>query len=172
MSKPFTLELQGIDKLMTALSGMPEKVKKEIGAEIRFAAEEIEATAAQQAPADQGLLRNEISSFKVDELEYDIVSAADYSAFVEFGTRGKAVIPAGLQDYASQYMNRKGATSLGAKEAIFNWCKRKGIDPKAWYPIFLSIMINGTRPHPFFFSALDKVKPKLIERIKNILTDL
>lgn len=167
-SKPLVIE--GLDKLLGKVSALPAKLKEEIDFEIGASAKQIERDAKRDAPKNVGFLVNEISSFKNKDLDWEVVSAASYSPFVEFGTRGKVRIPAGLENFAGQYASTKGASSLGAKEAIFEWCKQKGIEPKAWYPIFLSIMIHGIEPHPFFFHNFLKEKPKLIARIKKILT--
>ena len=121
------------------------------------------------APADQGFLRQRISKDHVGAMNYNIISQSDYSAFVEFGTKSKVVIPAGLEDVAAQAKASTGFDPLTAKEAIFNWCQRQGIDQKLWYPIYVSIMVNGITPHPFFFANFERVKPGLLNRVQNIL---
>jgi hypothetical protein len=172
MAKGVTIEVKGLDKLQKQLTGLPSKLKKEVGAEIGFAAEEMAALAKADAPADQSFLRQEISVKKIDELNYEDVSGADYSGYLEFGTRTQVHIPAGLEDEAQAAKSAKGATSGSVRKAIFEWCRRKGIEESAWFPIYLSIMIKGIKPHPFFFKQLERVRPKLIKNIENILDDL
>jgi hypothetical protein len=111
---------------------------------------------------------NEISSFQEKPLSWALVSGASYSAFVEFGTRSNVVIPAGLEAEAAKF--REGSlSSLSAKEAIFNWCARHGIDRKFWYAIFIKIMTAGVHPHPFFFKQLEAERPQLLNRLQQIL---
>lgn len=169
MAAPFTFKLEGADKVLSALKNLPVKIKKEIKAEIEIGGQNIVNAARSDAAADQGLLRNGITSYPTGDLQVDIVSAADYSAFLEFGTRTKIRIPPGAEQFASQYRSRSDASSLGAKEAIKNWCKRKGIEN--WYPVYISIMVKGIEPKPFFFHNFFIEKPKLIRRIKNILVN-
>jgi hypothetical protein len=135
----FTVDLVGFDTIGERLKTASEAVFKEVDAEIGATAKDMERGAKRDAPVDQGLLRNEISSFQEKPLVWALVSAAQHSAFVEFGTRGNAVIPPGLEQEASNAL-AKVTSTLGAKQAIFNWCARKGIDRKFWYPIFIQIM--------------------------------
>lgn len=172
MAKGVTIEVKGYDKLKKQLTAMPAQLKKEVGAEIGFAAEEVAELARTDAPADQSFLRQQISVNKIDELNYEDVSGADYSGYLEFGTRTQVQIPAGLEDEAAAAKSAKGATSGSVRQAIFEWCRRKGIEESAWFPIYLSIMIKGIKPHPFWFKQLARVEPKLIKNIENVLEDL
>lgn len=167
----FTVKLQGFDEMKRKLKSLPKEITREVDAEIEVGAMEIAALAKRAAPADMGILRGEIVPIKEKELQWSVFSQAEYSAFVEFGTRSKVQIPAGLEDEAARLRRDKTQSSLTAKEAIFAWCKRKGIDEKAWYPIFIKLMTVGMTPHPFFFRQLDVVRPKIIAGIKNVLDD-
>jgi hypothetical protein len=172
MAKAVTVEIQGLERLQKNLNQLPKKLRKEIGAELGFATEQMADYARNDAPADQSFLRQEITVKKIDELDYEYISGADYSPYVEFGTRHKVQIPAGLSEVAAEFKGRKGASSLSVKELIFAWCKRKGIEEKAWYPIYVSLMVNGIAPHPFFFKQVERVRPQLIKNIDNILDSL
>jgi hypothetical protein len=174
MATGFRIEIQGLKELTRKLDQLPTKLRQQIGAEIGFAAEEIKGLAQEAAPADVGFLRNEISVDKIDELHYEVISGAEYSPFVEFGTRHKVQIPPGLEEFASDFSlgkHIKTPTSLSAKEAVFAWCERKGIDKKLWYVIYVSLMVNGVTPHPFFFKQGFIVKPKLEQNIQNVLNN-
>ncbi len=164
----FTVDLVGFDTIGARLATASEAVFKEVDAEIGASVKVMEQGAKRDAPVDQGLLRNEISSFQDKPLVWSLVSQASYSAFVEFGTRSLVQIPPGLEAEAAQFRGSTGGT-LGAKEAIFNWCARHGIDRKFWYPIFVKIMVRGIRPHPFFFKQLDAEKANLLNRLQQIL---
>lgn len=168
MARGFDIKIEGLDKLTKKIQQLPATMRKNIGAEIGFAAHEMADLAKVDAPADQGTLRQEITFKKINELNYEYISQAGHSGFVEFGTRTKVQIPSGLQEYADVII-KSASSSLSAKEAIFAWCKRKGIDEKAWYAIYLSVMRVGINPHPFFFKQVDRVKPSLIANIKKVV---
>ena len=164
----FTLTLEGFDTIQERLKTASDEVFKEVNAEIMASMKNMEAGAKRDAPKDQGLLVNEISVLPQETfLEGVLVSQADYSAFVEFGTRDLRVIPPGLEQEAEAA--RTATSSLSAKQAIFQWCARHGIDKKFWYPIFVKIMVRGIRPHPFFFKQLDAEKANLLNRLQQIL---
>jgi phage gpG-like protein len=116
-------------------------MQKEIEMEIKASAQMIERNAVRDVPGDQGFLRNGITHFKSGNLQFDIVSNAEYSAYVEFGTGALVDVPEGLESYAIQF-------------------KGKGIK-----------QVN-LPARPFLFSNYHLEKPKLIQRIKNILADL
>ena len=165
------VNIKGFDELKSRLRNMPAKMVRLVDAELQDGVRAMVAEAKQRAPADQGILRMEITDQKIAPLKYKFLSGAIYSAYVEFGTRSLVSVPPGLAEYAAQFLNAGGISSLGAKEAIFAWCKRKGIPPKAWYPIFLKIMIVGTKPQPFFFPAFDRIEPIIVANIKRALQE-
>jgi hypothetical protein len=163
--------LKGFGELQAKLDQAIKTLPAEIEAELEVAGQEVRDLAITAAPADQGILREGIQSVKTGSLAVSVFSNALYSGYVEFGTKSNVQIPAGLEDVAIQL---KGASvsSLSAKEAIFNWCKRKGIDKRLWYPIYIKIMVKGIKAHPFFFRQLDVVRPNLLNNIKNILNSI
>ncbi len=164
----FTVDLVGFDNIGERLEKATDVVLKEVDNEMNASILTMKQGAQRDAPRDTGTLANEISADTSVFLEKSLVSAADYSAFVEFGTRSLVQIPPGLEAEAAQFRGSTGGT-LGAKEAIFNWCARHGIDRKFWYPIFIKIMVKGIRPHPFFFKQLDAEKANLLNRLQQIL---
>lgn len=185
-NNPF--RINGLTGLKTKLKSFPATLKAEIDAELHASAATIERNAKRDAPVDIGGLRQGISANKLGELEYEVVSAARYSAYVEFGTRTKVRIPAGYEEYAKQFQG-KAAGGGGLDEFFLNileWVQHKGIVSKtrgsqskkdnaafdAAYAIFLSILKNGINPHPFFIPNVEKERPELIKRIKKIVTDI
>ncbi len=168
---PFTLDLVGFDTIQERLAKATDTVLKEVDAEMGASAKVMAQAAIRDAPVDQGILRGEISYFKdeTQPLVWHVVSRADYSGFVEFGTRDKVSIPAGLEAEAEAVKNSSRSSSLSAREAIFGWLRRKGIDPKFWNLIFLRLMTVGMNPHPFFFKQLEAEKANLLNRLQQIL---
>lgn len=164
----FEIKIEGYDRLMDALSRLSTDKLDQIDAEFEAAAFDIGALAKNRAPNDEGQLSNAISVNPQGKLKYEVVAQKGYAPYVEFGTRGRTVIPAELADIAAQYQGGR-ASGVSAKQAIYEWAKRNGIPENRWYLVYRSIMTNGIRPHPFFFSSFFEIKPKLIENIKNIL---
>lgn len=166
-----TPQIQGLTELIARIKAAPQAIANKIAFELQDGAQNIAAEAKQRAPGDQGILRNEIGVAKIDNLTYEVFSGAEYSPFVEFGTLSKVEIPAGLEEYAAQFRGGAGinAGSLSFKQAIFNWCERKGIDKSLWYPIFISIATKGVRAQPFFFPAVTRQAPLIIDRVTKAL---
>lgn len=169
MSK--NISITGLGELRARLAKAPQNITKVVSAELQDGANGIAAEAKQRAPGDQGILRNLISAAKIDPLNWKVVSGADYSPYLEFGTGAKVSIPAGLEEYAAQFKGGGQSSVLSAKEAIFAWCERHGIDKEAWYAIYISIMANGIKPQPFFFPAVNRQTPIIIDRVKKAIGD-
>lgn len=167
--------IQGMIELRRRLQAVKVTLPATISAELQDGANAIAAEAKQRAPGDQGILRNLISAAKIDPLQFEVVSGAEYSPFLEFGTGAKVSIPPGLEEYAAQFKGdfASGTYSEGsgltAKEAIFAWCERQGIEKELWYAIYVSVMTNGINPHPFFFPAVNRITPIIIDRVNKAL---
>jgi hypothetical protein len=123
------------------------------------------------APKDEGFLQNRITVKEISQLEYEYVAQDKKAAWLEFGTKKKVQIPSELSDVAQKYKGIGLGSGLNARQTIYDWCKRKGIPKEAWYPIYREIVTNGIKPHPYFFPAYNRVKPKLIKRIKEIMVN-
>lgn len=162
--------VKGLDATIRNAKNLSGNIKKKIEAEIQDGARLVVRNAKRDAPKDQGILVNEITEFKVKDFSWRIVSGAGHSEWVEFGTRTKYRIPQGLEDYSREVVKEQ-KSSLGAKEAIFAWCKRQGIEPQAWYPIYIAIMTKGIAPRPFFFKQVAVVEPVLIRNIQNVINE-
>lgn len=112
-----------------------------------------------------------------------IVSNAFYSAFMEFGTKGKYLPIPGTENIAAQFKGYKGTGSI--YDAIRKWVKQKGIgatltasgkpsksksslaaQETAIFLIARSILRYGVNPHPFFFKQQDIVWPQMVRRVK------
>jgi hypothetical protein len=139
-------------------------------AEISDGCNQIAAEAKDRAPANDGILRNEIGTNQLSIANYEVFSNAYYSAYVEFGTRTLVAIPPGLEEYAGQFQGPSSSTSsVSAKDAIEAWCKAKGIDEDEWEGIYIFIMVKGIHPHPFFFPAVNRILPIIVNRVLRAL---
>lgn len=163
-----SINLIGFDRFGDKLKGLPKQVEKEIGAEIRFAAREWEGRATRSAPADQGRLRGEIKSFSISPLSAEIVANVDYAAFIEWGTKTKVRVPPDMATYAATFRGgRKGAGN--AKRFIYAWMRRVGVPEELQWITFISIIVNGIKPQPFFFIHKRPIERELVRNIQNIL---
>lgn len=165
------ITIEGLDDLLKRLNGAPASVTKAVDIELNDGAQSIAAIAKSDAPANTGNLRQGIGADKEGDLNYNVFSNAEYSAYVEFGTGSKVTVPAGLEEYAATFQGGISSGGLTAKQAIFAWCEQKGIDKNAWYAIYVSIMNNGSEPHPFFFGAKIQVEGQIITRVTEALNE-
>lgn len=162
-------------ELRQRLSQADANITAVVATELQDGAQSIAAEAKQRAPGDQGILRNLIGAVKVDPLNWEVVSAAEYSPYLEFGTGQYVSIPAGLEEYAAQFKGNfsSGTYSEGGgltfKEAIFAWCERHGIDKELWYAIYISVAVHGIHPQPFFFPAAQRLTPIIIDGVTKAL---
>ena len=162
------VRLSGFTELMDRLKKASATIQKEVDAELGITANEMRGGAVKDAPADQGIIRAELIVEHRGINDWKVASNAIYSGYQEFGTKNKVAIPSGLENIAAQ-LKGGHVSSLKAREAIYAWCKRKGIEKKFWWPIFIKIITTGIKPHPFFFKQLDAFQPQLIKRVEAIL---
>ena len=78
---------------------------------------------------------------------------AEYAGYVEFGTGMQAQVPQDFSGIASAIRSNPKKSFKEGLQAIKDWCKMRGIDVKAAYPIFMSILRDGVRPRPFMYPA-------------------
>lgn len=161
------MRIIGFDKFGAKLQNLPKVVMAEIDREIEDSADHWVELAKKDAPVDQGRLRNEIRAVEKGSHTYEIISGVEYSAYVEWGTKTKVKVPADIAGYAAQF---RGGTGAGnAKEMIYAWMKRVGIPESAQYWVFISIIVTGINPHPYFFIQRPIVEKELIANISRIL---
>lgn len=164
MAKGVSISVKGLDQIRKKFGKLPESLSVQVDAEMASVANDFVNGAVAAAPVDQGLLKNSITFDRIGSMNYRVVSAAEQSPYIEFGTRSRVKVPSGLQAYAAQFRQKTGRK--GAKKAIFDWCKRKGLPQDAWFPIFISIMTNGIEAKPFFFPQLPIAQVKLSSQLK------
>lgn len=165
MASGVSIKVEGLDKVIQKIGSIPESVTQEVDVQMAMIANEFVNRAVADAPVYEGILKNEITFERRGDMDYVIVSGVEYSAFVEFGTRGRVNIPPGLEEYASQFRGAgKGAKDV--KQTIFDWCKKKGIDQKLWQAIFIKIMTQGIEAHPFFFKQLPQAQADVLKNLQ------
>ncbi len=157
----------GFKEFEQKLNKLPVNINNRMGAYCYDAIKEWEGKAKRSAPKDQGFLAGKISSGMTSEMSGEVVSPEDYSAYLEWGTKTRVNVPADMQAYAAQFKGGNGRK--GAKEMIYDWCKRVGIKKEAWWFVYLSIMIKGVKPHPFFFIHKTEIQNKLNNKVQKYL---
>lgn len=116
MAKGFTIKATGLKELKKKFGKIPENVANEVDAVLAYGANDFVNRAVNDAPVDEGYLRLNITQERKGEMNYEVVSAAPYSAFVEFGTITRVVVPTDLVDYAKQFKG-KGLRKTGGMAA-------------------------------------------------------
>ena len=163
------IRLDGFEDLIKKVEDLPEDIQKRISMEIEASCMTIVRNAKRAAVTNVGRLKQGITYVKHGPLNFEIISAANYSAYVEFGTKKLVSVPAGYEDIAMEFKGvsiDSGGVSL--KQAIYTWAKQKGIDPKLWFFIYRKIAVIGVKPHPFFIPALAEI-PRLYARIQKYI---
>ena len=185
----------GLDSYLKRLQTATKTVQAEVSGEIGAAAMKFRDDAARTAVAnggDRGTLAKSISAQQNNLFNWTVAVGATYGAFVEFGTKGKARVPAGFEDVAARF---KGFKGNGGKlyDAIYQWVKRKGLtatysvktqrrskfnqseEKRTQQIAFLiarSIYRYGITPKPFFYMQVTPVRNQLFERIKVIMNGI
>lgn len=174
MAKGITIEFEGLDKVLKGIKTKSKDIQDRVDDELADATEVMATTSKKYAPVDVGFLRNNISASRVSYLQMELVSGAEYSPYIEFGTKSYVRIPNGLESYASQFRGGKGSKGK-LFENIKAWLKRKEsglnskeLESKAKYLTYI-IATKGIKPQPFFFRAYDEIKPSLIRNLKSII---
>lgn len=163
------ITIRGARELEKRLRNLDKQIQAEVGEETFQAAKSWEQKAKQDAPVDQGLLRSQIKGSKTGKLASEVASPAEHSAYLEFGTKSKVSIPSDLQAYAAQF--RGGGAGKGdAKKFIYAWMDRVGIPKENQWSVFVSIIVNGIKPHPFFFIQQATISKEFYKNVNKILT--
>lgn len=149
------IRIEGISDLLLQIEKFDAAFQRAVDKEIEASCLKIVRDMKRLAPVNMGRLRQQITYKKLKPLKYELVSAANYSAYMEFGTKNNVRIPKGYGLLASQFkgvnINSGGMTM---KEAIYQWAKQKGIDKKWWWWIYVKIKQQGVKAQPFFIPAL------------------
>jgi len=186
----FKVSIKGLAEFKKEIATASKQIKEIVSAEVQAAGAEFVSLARRDVPVDQGALKGSISYFMQNDLSAVIVAQKFYAPFIEFGTKGKYTPIPGTEDIAAQFKGYKGGDFMELLRMIVRWVNRKGItgrysvktrkrvgskidrlaeDYAAAWPIALSILKNGIKPHPFFFKQMEVVWPKMVNNIEKAL---
>jgi hypothetical protein len=116
MAKGISIEVQGLAALKKKLGELPAHLVTDVDAELDGLSRIYVDRAQYDAPRNFGILAGAITYKRLGEMEYEVVSGAKYSAYVEFGTITQVRVPAELMDYAAQFKG-KGIKKTGGMPA-------------------------------------------------------
>jgi HK97 gp10 family phage protein len=150
--------MKGLDKILANYKKFPDELKKKIAYTVSANALEGRNEAVKKAPIAFGKLRQSIAVEKVNEITQSVVVNADYAPYVEFGTGGKVEVPAEWQQIAEKFKGKGRLSFDEMLERVKQWCRLKGIDERAAYPILITNLKEGIEPRPFMYPAWQKVK--------------
>ena len=157
--------IKGINETIRELRNFGKETEKAIDAETEAIAFQIEGDAKKLAPKNFGKLAQSISHKKIKESNYKVTVNELYGAYMEFGTGSKVNVPAEFSDMANSFKGKREGTFKQGLEAIKIWCRAKGIDEKAAYPIFAKILGAGINPQPFLYPAYIKGKKDYLKNL-------
>jgi len=161
--------VKGTFATIQAIRKFGKDTEKMIDAETQAIAFQIEGDAKKLAPKNFGKLAQSISFRKLSSMNYELKVNEKYGGYIEFGTGTKVSIPNEFKDMAASFRNQKGGSFKDGLEAIKIWCRSKGIDEKAAYPIFASILGAGINPQPFLYPAWIKGKRDYLQNLRTLL---
>lgn len=187
------LEMLGGKSVRRMLDIAAMKIGPELNKEMNTAALNIEKNAKRLAPGNFGKLRQSIKHNIGEPLMKTVYSELHYAPYVEFGT-GKKVfktkdggsVNQKYRAYAAQFRGKGKGDYYDFLQAILLWVQRKKLaqitnsytgrkstkqadlllvaETVAWH-----ILKNGVPAQPFLIPAYEEEKPKLLQRIKNLL---
>jgi HK97 gp10 family phage protein len=161
-------KVQGLESLIRSFEKEGKEIRKKVEYIVSANALEGRNEAVRKAPKAFGKLAQSIAVEKLSPLEQSVVVNADYAPFVEFGTGGKVSVPSEWQAMASEFRGQKFKFAEQL-ERITAWCRLKGIDEKAAYPILISILEDGIEPQPYMYPAWQKVKKQFSKDMINLM---
>lgn len=184
----FALKVSGLDRLQKVFHKLPAAARKELKAELKVTADEVRDQAKKEVPTDETRLKNSISVKTDGPLGFSIVAQTTYAGYLEFGTKTKTVVPAGLQDVANS-LKGPAPGQGNPLEAIQKWVQRKGIAgtysvktrklsrskaslaniKQVAFLIWRHIRKFGIKPQPYFFKQVPPAENKLKTRLANFI---
>jgi HK97 gp10 family phage protein len=191
MATGFSFEVKGLDKLLKVFHELPDRAQQELKDELKITSWEIRDGAKKDAPADEARLKQSISTKETGPTSFEVVAQSFYAGYLEFGTKTKVSVPAGLEDIASQL---KGPVSGQGNpiDAIREWVKRKHIAgvysiktkklskskkslaniEQTTFIIWRHIKKFGIAARPYFFKQMKPAEERLRQRLANIIKAL
>lgn len=185
----------GLDAYLSKINQASKEIQAEVAGELQVAAfkfrdDSKRALAQNNTVGSSALLSRSINATSQNQFNWTVAAGVFYAPFIEFGTKGKTVIPAGFEDVAAQFKGYEGGKFPEFIESIKLWVKRKGIGvtynvktrrknrqtkdelDSIAYLIARSILRHGINPQPFFYKNVIPVRTQLEARVKAIINGI
>jgi hypothetical protein len=167
------LQLKGVQGVINALAQLDNEVSREVDGELQSSCNLIAKKADRIAPANFSQLRKGIGSQKIAFMQYTVFSNAPHAGFVEFGTRGKTVVPPELQEQARAVQKTSKGNWDQFVNSIYEWGTKKKVikkgDKNHAANIARKIYKFGIAPQPYLWPSFVAERSKLIRRITDIV---
>lgn len=157
-------------KFRAQMRKFTEKKTKQLQDMTMLSGFNITSNAKKEVPRYQSRLYNSLRPlYSRNKLSVRVWTDVNYAPFVEFGTKSKAKIPTELAGVASQFKSKGVGNFDEFLKNIEKWCKSKGIDPGAAYPIAISLIKNGQKAQPFLYPAFKAERTKYVQALKTLM---
>jgi len=166
------MKVTGVDKLLKQFDQFGKEGAKVAAGEVEAAVRDIGKNAIINAPANFGKLRQSIQPEKITKLSWEVKAMASYAGYVEFGTGSHVSVPKEMQEQANALRNQAKGNFDDALDSMRDWCRAKGIDERAAYPILMSILKEGLRPQPYLYPAFKTGSEKFVKNLTNSIDNL
>jgi len=121
MADNISLNVFGLDKVFSTLNKLSKELQDEISLELHASATNIRTNAIKNTPVNFSTLRSSIQVITEGEgasTAYSIGSMLKYAPYVEFGTGGSVLIPAGYEDFAILFKG-KGVRKINLRPKAY-----------------------------------------------------
>ena len=160
-------ELARFERQMKAAT---EKQTKRLQEVVTASAYRVHNGAIDRVPKSTSALAGSIKVVhSQNRLSARVTTNKRYAPYVEFGTKTKFDAPAELSEVAAQFRNGSAGTFDDLLDAIKLWVVRKGIEPKAAFPIALTLARLGQKTQPFLYPAFKAEQDNFIKGIKRAM---
>jgi hypothetical protein len=167
------LQLKGVQGVINALAQLDNEVSREVDGELESSCNTIAKKAKSIAPSNFSQLKGKIGFEKIAFMQYTIFSNAPHAAFVEFGTRGKTVVPPELEEQARIAQKTSKGNWMQFVNSIYEWGTKKKVikkgDKNHAVNIARKIYKFGIAPQPYLWPSFVAERSKLVRRITDIV---
>ena len=188
------IAIKGLKEAIEAVDKTKVDVSKMLVVYLNDWANEVARLAKQNAPVNEGKLRQSIQAEYANEnnIVASVGVAVNYAAYLEFGTRSYAgayvsSLPNDWQTYAASFKGKGGGTFDEMLLNIMDWVRSKQLsgtysvktqrrtgalgardfeDAEVAYPIALAIIRKGIKAQPYLYPATVEANDNLIKKIK------
>lgn len=134
--KPIDIDIVGLEDVTARFKRAPEVVATRLITALNSSAIIAQREIRKEAPTDRARLRNSVQIQQLGKFALSVGTNLKYSIYVHEGTR----------------------PHRAPWQPIEAWARRRGIAP---FPVWYSIMKNGTKANPFFERGTKAAEPAI-----------